>query len=71
METITVDQLKEKILGSNPVNIIDVRTDEETAMGTIPGAKTIPMDQIADNLNQFNKMKRTTSFVLQVFVVKK
>lgn len=71
MESITVDQLKEKILGSNPVNIIDVRTDEETAMGTIPGAKTIPMDQIADNLNQFNKMKRTTSFVLQVFVVKK
>ena len=70
MESITVDQLKEKILGSNPVNIIDVRTDEETAMGTIPGAKTIPMDQIADNLNQFNKMKRTTSFVLQVFVVK-
>ena len=39
--------IKEKILGSNPVNIIDVRTDEETAMGTIPGAKTIPMDQIA------------------------
>ena len=71
MESITVDQLKEKILGSNPVNIIDVRTDEETAMGTIPGAKTIPMDQIADNLNQFNKMKRTTSFVLQEFVVKK
>ena len=35
METITVHQLKEKILGSNPVNIIDVRTDEETAMGTI------------------------------------
>ena len=55
MESITVDQLKEKILGSNRVNIIDVRTDEETAMGTIPGAKTIPMDQIADNLNQFNK----------------
>ncbi|MGW9857014.1 rhodanese-related sulfurtransferase [Staphylococcus hominis] len=55
MESITVNQLKEKILDSNPVNIIDVRTDEETAMGTIPGAKTIPMDQIADHLNQFNK----------------
>ena len=24
-------------------------------MESIPGAKTIPMDQIADNLNQFNK----------------
>ena len=46
MESITVDQLKEKVLESNPVNIVDVRTDEETAMGVIPGAKTIPMDQI-------------------------
>ena len=55
MESITVDQLKEKILESNPVNIVDVRTDEETAMGTIPGAKTIPMDQIEDNLNYFDK----------------
>ena len=38
MESITVDQLKEKI-ESNPVNIVDVRTDEETAMGVIPEAK--------------------------------
>ena len=37
MESITVDQLKE--LESNPVNIVDVRTDEETAMGVIPEAK--------------------------------
>ncbi|SIK29795.1 Rhodanese-related sulfurtransferase [Mycobacteroides abscessus subsp. abscessus] len=55
MESITVDQLKEKVLESNPVNIVDVRTDEETAMGVIPGAKTIPMDQIPNNLNHFNK----------------
>ena len=46
MESITVDELKEKVLDSNPVNIVDVRNDEETAMGVIPGAKTIPMDQI-------------------------
>lgn len=39
MESITVDQLKEKVLESNPVNIVDVRTDEETAMGVIPEAK--------------------------------
>ena len=37
METITVDELKEKVLSSEPVKIIDVRTDEETAMGIIPG----------------------------------
>ena len=28
MESITVDELKRKILDSNPVNIVDVRTNE-------------------------------------------
>ncbi|RIL71359.1 rhodanese-like domain-containing protein [Staphylococcus devriesei] len=55
MESISIDQLKGKLLGSNPMNVIDVRTDEETALGIIPGAKTIPMNEIPDNLNQFNK----------------
>ena len=47
------DELKKKILDSNPVNIVDVRTNEETEMGVIPGAKTIPMDEIPDNLKEF------------------
>ena len=49
MESITVDELKKKILDSNPVNIVDVRTNEETEMGVIP------MDEIPDNLKEFNK----------------
>ena len=40
MESITVDELKEKIVDSNPVNIVDVRTNEETAMGIIPGMRS-------------------------------
>ena len=40
MESITVDELKKKILDSNPVNIVDVRTNEETEMGVIPGANS-------------------------------
>lgn len=55
MESITIDELKSEILDANPVNIVDVRTDEETAMGIIPGAKTIPMNEIPENLNQFNE----------------
>ena len=35
METITIDELKSKILNSNPVHVVDVRTDEETAMGVL------------------------------------
>ena len=33
MESITIDELKEKILDSNPINIVDVRNDNETAWG--------------------------------------
>ncbi len=29
MESITVTELKEKILDANPVNIVDVRTDQK------------------------------------------
>ncbi|PHK50877.1 rhodanese-like domain-containing protein [Staphylococcus edaphicus] len=54
MKSITVNELKNKILNANPVNIVDVRTDQETAMGIIPGAETIPMDSIPENLNYFN-----------------
>ncbi|MDG0838595.1 rhodanese-like domain-containing protein [Staphylococcus equorum] len=55
MESITIDELKEKILDSDPIHIVDVRTDEETAIGVIPGAETIPMNQVPDELNHFNK----------------
>ncbi|HCD3993668.1 TPA: rhodanese-like domain-containing protein [Staphylococcus aureus] len=55
MKSITTDELKNKLLESKPVQIVDVRTEEEKAMGYIPNAKLIPMDTIPDNLNSFNK----------------
>ncbi|EMM3490999.1 rhodanese-like domain-containing protein [Staphylococcus aureus] len=55
MKSITTDELKNKLFESKPVQIVDVRTDEKTAMGYIPNAKLIPMDTIPDNLNSFNK----------------
>ena len=45
MESITIDQLKENF-GLKSINIVDVRNNDETAMGIIPGAKTIPMNEI-------------------------
>ncbi|MGT2377818.1 rhodanese-like domain-containing protein [Staphylococcus aureus] len=67
MKSITTDELKNKLLESKPVQIVDVRTDEETAMGYIPNAKLIPMDTIPDNLNSFNKMKYIILYVLVEF----
>ena len=51
MKSITTDELKNKLLESKPVQIVE----EETAMGYITNAKLIPMDTIPDNLNSFNK----------------
>ena len=51
------------------MNIVDVRTDEETAMGVIPGAKQF-YGSNSDNLNQFNK-NETYYIILPECVVQK
>lgn len=55
MELIIVDELKKKILDLNLVNIVDVCINEEIEMGVIFGVKIIFMDEIFDNLKEFNK----------------
>jgi len=35
--------------------LIDVRTEDEVGIGTIPGAKNIPLESLRDNLDQFSK----------------
>ncbi|EKU50270.1 rhodanese-like domain-containing protein [Staphylococcus massiliensis] len=55
MKSITADELKDKIINNAPVNIVDVREDEEVQMGMIPDAKHIKMGEIPDNLNEFNE----------------
>ncbi|MCS4485306.1 rhodanese-like domain-containing protein [Staphylococcus americanisciuri] len=57
MKEITMDQLKEKILGNEPLYIIDVREDDEVALGMIPGAKHIPMQEIPEQLDAFEQDK--------------
>ena len=54
MESITTDELKKKMFDNEPIHIVDVRENEETAKGIIPGATTIPMNEIPDHLNEFD-----------------
>lgn len=44
MIDLSPEQLAERLKAGN-VRLIDVRTDEEVASGTIPGAEHIPLDQ--------------------------
>ena|SRR5690625_3268739 len=55
MRTISVEQLKDKLQAGETLNIVDVRTDEEVALGMIRGAIHIPVDQIPNRIDELNK----------------
>ncbi|UXR68885.1 MULTISPECIES: rhodanese-like domain-containing protein [unclassified Staphylococcus] len=57
MKEIQMDQLKEKLLSNEPVHVVDVREDEEVALGMIPDAKHIPMQEVPNHLDEFDTNK--------------
>ncbi|MBA4536903.1 rhodanese-like domain-containing protein [Bacillus aquiflavi] len=57
IQIITPEQVKAKVEAGEKLNIIDVREEEEVALGTIPGAIHIPMGEIPFSLASFDKNK--------------
>ena len=58
METeITVDELKEKIGRKEDIIILDVREEDELEYGKIQDSILIPMHEVQNRLNEFNKDK--------------
>lgn len=55
MKEITAKELEQRIVAGEKLNIVDVREDEEVATGKIPGAKHIPLGQIAERLEELDK----------------
>lgn len=47
---------------SDDVVIIDVRTEEEVASGTIPGAINIPTEEVAERLDEIPKGKQVVTY---------
>ncbi|ARJ50043.1 rhodanese-like domain-containing protein [Staphylococcus lutrae] len=62
MKEISVDELKQRVLSSEPTHIIDVREDDEVAMGMIPDAEHIPMNEIPQRVDDFNP--NTTYYIV-------
>ena len=53
----------EEVQSPSPSQVlVDVRNEEEVAMGTIQGAKNIPLPTLRDNLAQFSKEKEYLVF---------
>ncbi|WML47251.1 rhodanese-like domain-containing protein [Neobacillus sp. PS3-34] len=57
IETISTEELKNKLEAGEQLELVDVREDEEVEQGMIPGAKHIRMGDIPANLDYFNKDK--------------
>ena len=55
MKEITAKQLEEKIASGEVVKMIDVREDDEIALGKIPGAIHIRLEEIPKRVNELNK----------------
>ncbi|GAB6004667.1 rhodanese-like domain-containing protein [Geobacillus vulcani] len=55
IKEITPAEVKEKLERGEKLNIVDVREDEEVALGMIPGAKHIKMGDIPDRLEEFDR----------------
>ncbi len=61
-EQINVDELKE-IVGK--ADIIDVREEYEYAMGYVPTAKNIPVNEIANNHSKYLDKNKTYYIICQ------
>jgi rhodanese-related sulfurtransferase len=48
------------LVASGTINLLDVRTPQETAGGIIPGAQLIPVDQLEERLRELPKNGRPT-----------
>lgn len=61
MDTITPQEVRERLNNGESLNIIDVREDEEVAKGMIPGAQHIRLGDLPERLND---IKQTGEIIL-------
>jgi len=53
MKILTAPELKAR-LDREPLTVIDVRTDEELALASLPGAVHMPMQELPARLSELN-----------------
>ncbi|MEC0209121.1 rhodanese-like domain-containing protein [Paenibacillus ehimensis] len=59
MQTITPQEVKQRLENGEKLTIIDVREPEEVALGMIPGAKHIPLMEIPQRLGEIPQHSET------------
>lgn len=57
MKEITASELLSKLNAGEVLNLIDVREADEVAQGMVPGAKHMPLGEVPNRLDEFDKEK--------------
>jgi rhodanese-related sulfurtransferase len=55
VKQILPQEVEQLLKEGKKLSIIDVREDEEVALGKIPGARHIPLGQLAKRMNEIEK----------------
>jgi rhodanese-related sulfurtransferase len=59
MEEITPAELKQRLDKGDDIQIVDVREDNEVAIGRIPNSIHIPLGQILNRMNEIDSSRET------------
>ena len=59
MEEITPTELKQRLDNGDDIQIVDVREDNEVAIGRIPNSIHIPLGQVLGRMNEIDPSRET------------
>src|SRR5678815_5494883 len=59
MEEITPTELKQRLDNGDDIQIVDVREDNEVAIGRLPNSIHIPVGQILNRMNEIDPSRET------------
>jgi adenylyltransferase/sulfurtransferase len=59
MEEITSTELKQRLDNGDDIQIVDVREDNEVAIGRIPNSIHIPLGQVLNRMNEIDPNRET------------
>ena len=59
MEEMTATELKQRLDKGDDIQIIDVREDNEVAIGRIPNSKHIPLAQVLTRMDEIDPSRET------------
>jgi adenylyltransferase/sulfurtransferase len=62
MEETTSTELKQRLDNADDIQIIDVREDNEVAIGRIPNSKHIPLAQVLNRMNEIDPNRETVVY---------